>query len=122
MFNSHSAKIPDSENELDSPRDIQDIPPMTALPESGDYFGQVDGLDLDGGSLDKPAEREDDEELPWMEDSSDDEQDMPALDQYSSGEESDPPTPAISGSSMTSPYSLPNTAEELPSKPPISGE
>lgn len=95
---------------------------MTTLPESGDYFGQVDGLDLDGGSLEETAESEDDKELRWIEDSSDDEQDTPALDRYSSGEESDPPTPAISGSSITSPYSLSNAVDNVPSKPSLSSE
>jgi len=117
MFNSHSAETPDSDYELGSPRDIQDIPPMTTLPESADYFGQVDVADRD-----KSAKIEEEEGLRWIEDSSDDEQDMPALDQYSSGEESDPPTPALSGSSIPSPYSLSNAVDDVPSRPPLSSE
>ena len=93
---------------------------MTTLPESEDYLGQVGGSDRDENNPDKSAESEDDEVLPWILDP-DDEQDMPAFD-HSSGGESNPPTPALSGSSIPPHYSLPNTAEDVPSKPPISSE
>jgi hypothetical protein len=95
---------------------------VTTLPESEDYFGQVGGSDRGESTLNRSAEKEDDEVLRWIDDSSDDEQDMPELDQYASGEESDPPTPALSGSSMTSPYSLSNGIDDVPSKPSLSRE
>ena len=96
---------------------------MTLVPKREDYFGQVGEWDLDDNTPDRSADSIDDEIVPWTE-VSDDEQHLPTLDQDSSGEESDPPSPDLSESPITSLYSLSNTntVDDVSSKPSLSRE
>jgi len=120
ILQGNKAKFPGAGYELDRP---EDGPPVTTLPKSEDYFGQVGESDSDDNTSDRSADSVDDEIVSWTGDS-DDEQDMPTLDQDSYGEEFDPPSPDLSDSPITSLYSLSNTntVDDVSSKPSPSRE